>query len=49
MASFICGILKMMQMNLFTKQKKTDRIRNQIYGYQRGKMVGERDRLGGWD
>ena len=32
MASFICGILKMLQMNLFTKQKKTDSIRNQIYG-----------------
>ena len=38
----------MMQMNLFTKQKQTYRIRKQIYGYQRGK-VGGRDKLGVWD
>ena len=24
-------------MNLFTKQKQTHRLQNQIYGYQRGK------------
>ena len=34
-------------MNLFTKQKQTHRLRKQIYGYQRGKGVG--DKLGGWD
>ena len=46
--SLICGIEKMIQMNLFTKQKQTHRIRKQIYGYQRGK-VGGRDKLGVWD
>ena len=29
---------KMIQMNLFTKQKQTDRHRTQIYGYQREKQ-----------
>ena len=29
--------LKMIQMNLFTKQKQTYRHRKQTYGYQRGK------------
>ena len=32
---------KMIQMNLFTKQKQTHRHRKQIYGYQMGKRVGE--------
>ena len=36
----LCGILKMIQMNLSTKEKQTHRLRKQIYGYQRGK-VGE--------
>ena len=40
MISFICGIKKMIQMNLFTKQKQTHRHRKQIYGYQRGKREG---------
>ena len=39
---------KMIQMNLFTKQKQTYRLWKQTYGYQRGK-VGGRDKLGGWD
>ena len=39
--SLICGILKMIQMNLFTKQKQTHRHRKQIYSYQRGKGKGE--------
>ena len=38
----------MIQVNLFTKQKQTHRLREQIYGYRRGK-VGGRDKLGGWD
>ena len=29
---------KMIQMNLFTKQKQTHRHRKQTYGYQRGKV-----------
>ena len=33
-------------MNIFTKQKWTQRLREQIYGCQRGK--GE-DKLGVWD
>ena len=39
---------KMIQMNLFTKQKQTHRHRKQTYGYQRGK-VGGRDKFGDWD
>ena len=43
---------KMIQMNLFTKQKQTHR--KQIYGYQRGEQrgageEGERDKLGVWE
>ena len=41
-------IFKMIQMNLFTKQKQTHRFQKQTYGYQRGK-VEERDKLGVWD
>ena len=32
---------KMIQMNLFTKQKQTHRHRKQTYGYQRGKVGAE--------
>ena len=39
---------KMIQMNLFPKQKETHRLQKQTYGYQRGK-VGRRDKLGVWD
>ena len=37
--------LKMIQMNLFTKQKQTHRHGKQPYGYQRGKGW-QRDKLG---
>ena len=41
MISLICGIFKkMVQINSFTKQKQTHRLRKQTYGYQRGKVVG---------
>ena len=36
--------LKMIQMNLFTKQKQTHRHGKQTYGYQRGKGW-QRDKL----
>ena len=36
MISLIYGILKMIKINLFTKQKQTHRHRKQIYGYQKG-------------
>ena len=39
---------KVIQMNLFTKQKQTHRLRKQTYDYQRGK-VGGRDKLAVWD
>ena len=39
---------KMIQMNLFTKEKQTHRLRKQTYGYQMGK-VGREDKLGVWD
>ena len=40
--SIICmwKLKKMMQMNLFTKQKQTHRFRKQIYDYQRGRQGG---------
>ena len=41
MISLICGIKKMILMNLFTKQKQTHGLRQQTYGYQRGKGGGE--------
>ena len=34
------------QINLFTKQKQTHRHRKQIYGYQRGKGEGKKEKLG---
>ena len=37
----------MIQMNLFTKQKQTHRHRKETYGYQSGKVGG--DKLGVWD
>ena len=37
----------MIQMNLFVKQKQTQRHRKQIYGYQRRKRQG--DKLEVWD
>ena len=33
-------ILKMVQMNLFTKQNQVYRYQKQMYGYQRGNVVG---------
>ena len=44
MVSLICGIQKKkkIQMNLFTKQKETHRLRQRTYGYQGGR-VGGRD------
>ena len=36
----MCNLKKMIQMNLFTKQKQTHSYRKQIYGYQRGKGEG---------
>ena len=38
----------MMQVNLFTKQEQTLRLREQTYSYQRERVEG-RDRLGVWD
>ena len=40
------NLKKKIQMNLFTKQKLTHRLRKPTYGYLRGKMWG-RDKLGG--
>ena len=40
MTSLRGGIYKLIQMNLFTKQKQTHRLRKQIYGYQRGTVGG---------
>ena len=46
--SLICRIYSMTQMNLSTKQKQIHRLREQNYGFQRGK-AGGRDKLGKWD
>ena len=46
--AYIQNLKKVIQMNLFTKQKQTHRLRKQIYDYQRGK-VWWRKKLGGWD
>ena len=40
MISLLCGIRKIVKMNLFTKQKQTHRHRKQTYGYQRGRGGG---------
>ena len=37
----------MIQKNLFTKQKQTQRFQNQTSSYQRGN-TGGRDKMGGW-
>ena len=39
----------MIQKNLFITQKQTRRFQYQMYGYQRGKHGGGRDKLGGWE
>jgi len=47
--SFICGIWKkIIQMNLFTKQKEVYKHAKQTYGYQRRKGSGGY-KLEGWD
>ena len=46
--SLICGVLKIIQMNLFSKQKQTHRHRKQTYSYQRGKGQ-RRGKLVSWD
>ena len=41
------NLKKMVQMNLFTKQKLSHRCRKQTHGFQGEK--GGRDKLGDWD
>ena len=41
MISLICGTLKIIQMNLYAKQKQTHRYRKLTCGYQRGEGMGE--------
>ena len=48
MISLMCGMEKMIQMSLFTKQKQTHRYTKQTYGYQKGQWGGV-DKLGVWD
>ena len=43
------NLRKMIQMNLFTKQKQTYRYRRQTHGYQRGNVGGGNGKLGAWD
>ena len=44
---FYVEFFKVIQMNLFTRPKKTHRHRKQTYGYQR--RTGGRDKLGAWN
>ena len=46
--TYMWNLKKLIQMNLFTKQKQTHRLQKQTYGYQRGSM-GRRDKLGARD
>ena len=41
MISLICGIQKIVQVNLLIKEKQTHKHRKQTYGYQRGRVEGE--------
>ena len=41
MISLICGIYKTTQMNIYTKQKETQRHRKQTCGCQGGGGIGE--------
>ena len=38
--TYMWDLKKMIQMNLFTKQKQTLRLQKQPYGYQKGKVGG---------
>ena len=40
--------MKMIQKNLFMKQKQIQRFQNETYGYRGGDIAG-RDKVGGWD
>ena len=44
--TYMCN-LKIIQMNLYTKHKQTQRYLKQTYGYQREEGTG-RDKLGVW-
>ena len=44
--TYMWNLKKMIQMNLFTKQKQTHRHRKQIYGYQRAFLKERRGKLG---
>ena len=35
--AYMQNLKKVIEMNLYIKQKKTHKLRNQTYGYQRGK------------
>ena len=45
--TYMWNLKKMVQMNLFAKEKQSHRCRKQTYGYQGGKRG--RDKLGDWD
>ena len=47
MISLKCGTSKIIQMNLYTKQKQIQRHKKHTYGYQQGKEGSSR--LEGWD
>ena len=49
MISLICGIQKIIQMNLFTKQKQTHRCKKKTPMVTKGERGGGRDKLGVWD
>ena len=40
---------KMIELNLFSRQKSTYRYQEETYDYERGNVGGGRDKLGAWD
>ena len=47
--TYMWNLKKKVQINFFTKQKKSHRCRKQTYGLQGRKEVWRKDKLAGWD
>ena len=46
--TYMWDFKKMIQMDLFTKQKKTQKLWKQTYGYQTGRVWWGEDRVRDW-
>ena len=47
--TYMWNLIKIIQKNLFIKQKQTHRFQNQAYGYHRWNHWAGREELGGWE